>query len=107
MKEYTYSETEYFVLQHLYYSMGVNRMKWYEFKELMVPSLKREIGNIIHEFQIIPITRGHSPINRDDKYNSHDIDTVIRKIKEKFEIFGHYEGYSEINDSIRRYSWSH
>ena len=65
----------------------------------MVPSLERAIQNIIHEFVIIPF-------NRDDKYNSHDIDTIIRKIKEKFEIFGHYEGYSEINDSIRRYSWS-
>ncbi len=41
MKTYTYSETEYFVLQHLYYAMGKNRMKWYEFKELMVPSLER------------------------------------------------------------------
>ena len=95
MKEYTYSETEYFVLQHLYYAMGKNRMKWYEFKELMVPSLEREIQNIIHEFVIIPF-------NRDDKYNSHDIDTIIRKIKEKFEIFGHYEGYSVINEYIKQ-----
>ena len=105
MIQYTYTEMENFVLQHLYYSMGTNRMAWHDYTELMVPSLKRKIGSIIHEFQIIPITRGHSPINRDDKYNSHDIDTIVRKIKEKFQIFGHYEGYSEVNDSIQRFSW--
>ena len=97
MKEYTYTETEYFILQHLYYSMGVNRMKWYEYRDLMIPSLKGEIMMVL-------LSRDCS---RDltSRYNSHDIDTVIRKIKEKFQIFGHYEGYSEVNDSIQRYSW--
>ena len=97
MKEYTYTETEYFILQHLYYSMGVNRMKWYEYRELMIPSLKEEIMMVLSS----------RDCSRDltSRYNSHDIDTVIRKIKEKFQIFGHYEGYSEVNDSIQRYSW--
>jgi hypothetical protein len=94
MKEYTYTETEYFILQHLYYSMGVNRMKWYEYRELMIPSLKEEIM----------LALAHSK-DLTSRYNSHDIDTVIRKIKEEFQIFGHYEGYSEVNDSIQRYSW--
>lgn len=94
MKEYTYTETEYFILQHLYYSMGVNRMKWYEYRELMIPSLKEEIM----------LALAHSK-DLTSRYNSHDIDTVIRKIKEKFQIFGHYEGYSEVNDSIQRFSW--
>ena len=95
MKEYTYTDTEYFILQHLYYAMGKNRMKWFEYRELMIPSLKEEIM----------LALAHSK-DLTSRYNSQDIDTAIRKIKEKFEIFGHYEGYSEINDSIQRYSWS-
>jgi hypothetical protein len=98
MKKYTYTETEYFVLQHLYYSMGVNRMKWHDYRELMIPSLKEEI--------MLALSFRDCSRDLTSRYNSHDIDTVIRKIKEKFEIFGHYEGYSEINDSIQRYSWS-
>mgnify|MGYP003130621528 CR=1 FL=1 len=97
MKEYTYTETEYFILKNLYYSMGVNRMTWHDYRELMIPSLKAEIEHIIHEFQIIPIKRGYSVINRADKYNSQDIDTIIRKIKEKFEIFG-VHGVVEYNE---------
>lgn len=91
MKEYTYTETEYFILQHLYYAMGKNRMKWFEFKELMVPSLKKEI--------MLALANSKDLIS---SYNSHDIDTVIRKIKEKFEIFGHYEGYNVIKEYIKQ-----
>ena len=111
MKEYTYTETEYFILQHLYYSMGVNRMKWYEYRELMIPSLKEEIMVVLgNSKNLNPHYGGESEVLwikecQMSKYNSHDIDTVIRKIKEKFQIFGHYEGYSEVNDSIQRYSW--
>ena len=75
--------------------MGVNRMKWYEYRELMIPSLKEEIM-VALENRVVPMG---------GQYNSNDIDMVIRKIKEKFQIFGHYEGYSEVIDSIQRYSW--
>jgi len=94
MIQYTYTEMENFVLQHLYYSMGTNRMVWHDYTELMVPSLKGEI--------MVALVSSKDLMS---EYNSHDIDTVIRKIKEKFQIFGHYEGYSEVNDSIQRYSW--
>ncbi len=92
MKTYTYLETEYFVLQHLYYAMGKNRMKWYEYRHLMMPSLRKEIKNVIGQF----VDLGQST------YNSYDIDTVIRKIKEMYEMFGQYEGYSVINEYIKQ-----
>jgi hypothetical protein len=102
MKEYAYTETEYFILQHLYYSMGVNRMKWHDYKALMIPSIKRKVRLILKDITR-SIRKGKDLTQI--KYNSYDIDTVIREIKEKFEIFGHYEGYSEVIDSIQRYSW--
>lgn len=91
MKEYTYTETEYFILQHLYYAMGKNRMKWFEYRELMIPSLKEEIMLALADSKDLT-----------SRYNSHDIDTAIRKIKDKFEIFGHYEGHSVIKEYIKQ-----
>ena len=104
MKTYTYSETEYFVLQHLYYAMGKNRMKWYEYKELMIPSLKKEIMLALAHSKDLTSKQYRTVAERINlcRYNSHDIDTVIRKIKEKFEIFGHYEGYRIINEYIKQ-----
>jgi len=99
MKEYTYSETEYFVLQHLYYAMGKNRMNWYEYKALMIPSIKRKVRLILKDITR-SIRKGKDLTQI--KYNSYDIDTAIRKIKEKFEIFGHYEGYSVIKEYIKQ-----
>ena len=94
MIQYTYTKMESFVIQHLYYSMGVNRMKWYEYNNLMAPSLKREIG------LIIPIKDGY---NKQDLYNRKDIDAIIREMKEKYQLFGHYEGSKKIYDSILDY----
>ena len=91
MKEYTYTETEYYILQNLYYSMGFNRMRWHDYRELMIPSLKEEIKSITGY--------NHGPLTK--HYNSREIAGVIRQMKDKFDIFGDYEGFSAVYDSIR------
>tara|TARA_R100001594_G_scaffold78597_1_gene113190 strand:+ start:4778 stop:5149 length:372 start_codon:yes stop_codon:yes gene_type:complete len=92
MKEqiYTYTETEYFILQNLYYSMGVNRMKWYEYRELMIPSLKDEI--------MVALANCAGSVVGD--YNNQDIAKVLSEIKGKFDIFGEYEGDSTTYGSL-------
>jgi hypothetical protein len=92
MKKYTFFELESLIVTNLYYSMGVNRMKWYDYDNLVVPGIKREIRSIIHELQIIPIKKGYSPINRDDKYDDRDMNIIIKNMKDKYEMFGNYEG---------------
>lgn len=99
MKEYTYTDTEYFILQHLYYAMGKNRMNWYEYKALMIPSIKRKVRLILKDITR-SIRKGKDLTQI--KYNSYDIDTVIREIKERYEMFGHYEGHSVINEYIKQ-----
>jgi hypothetical protein len=92
--EVTYRSSEYFILQHLYYSMGSNRMKWYEYKELIIPSLKKVILLALNKQRL-----GTLPI-KECKYNWHDIDEVIREIKERYQIFGNYEGSDMVFDSF-------
>ena len=99
IKTYTYSQIEYFILQHLYYAMGKNRMNWYEYKALMIPSIKRKVRLILKD--ITRSIRKGKDITQ-IKYNSYDIDAVIRDIKERYEIFGNYEGYSVIKEYIRQ-----
>ena len=89
---YTYSEIEKFILEHLYYSMGVNRMVWYDYKTLLIPQLKKQIKNIIKGFEWVGGEEG--------KYSQMDIDHILRGIKEDHQLFGDYEGFSATVEAI-------
>lgn len=104
MNTYKYEDVQYFILQHLYYSMGVNRMEHYEYRQLMVPTLQRKIRIKIMERNRSFYDRSNANY-RNIKYNSYDIDHVIKDIKSRYGIFGSYEGYNKVNDSIQLFSW--
>ena len=91
-ERYTYTQIEEFILEHLYYSMGVERMVWSDYKYLIVPQLKKQIKNITLGFEWVGEEEG--------KYNKMDIDHVLREIKEDFELFGDYEGFSATMKAI-------
>tara|TARA_E500000305_G_C3992323_1_gene222663 strand:- start:399 stop:734 length:336 start_codon:yes stop_codon:yes gene_type:complete len=101
MKEqtYTYKEIEKFILEHLYYSMGVNRMVWYDYKTLLIPQLKKQIKNIIKGFEWVG-DEGGPVCDFAFKYNQMDIDHILRGIKENHQLFGDYEGYSATVEAI-------
>ena len=103
----SYRRIEYFILQHLYYSMGPNRMKWYEYNSLVVPRLKEIIKRIAESRHTLFSDRNHTTFQDSTEYTVYDIDAIIKEIKEKYEMFGHYQGYDRVFDSVQQYSWSH
>ncbi len=90
---YTYNVIEEFILIHLYYSMGVNRMSWYDYKTLLVPQLKKKIKNIV-KFEWIGQEEG--------MYTQIDIDHILREIKGDNKLFGDYKGMSQTYNAINR-----
>lgn len=79
-------------------------MEHYEYRQLMVPTLKRKIRMQIQERNKSFYDRSNANYT-DIKYNSYDIDCVIKDIKSRYGIFGSYEGYSKVSDSIQLFSW--
>ena len=79
----TYDELEDFILSRLYYSMGVNRMVWYDYWNLLVPQLKIDIKNSA-ESMFWVVTEEHI-------YSVHDIYEIIKDIKTQYKLFGTYK----------------
>lgn len=105
MNTYKYEDVQYFILQHLYYSMGPNRMKYYEYNSLVVPRLKKIIKRIAESRHNLFSDRNHTTFQDSTEYTVYDIDAIIENIQEKYEMFGHYEGYDRVFDSVQQYSW--
>lgn len=100
MKKYTSTEVEEFVISHLYYSIGTNRMVWYDYKTLIVPQLIKKIKRIA--IQSIVTANPSKPkatsiILNEWIYTTGDIDTILKVIKETYQLFGHYYG-DEVRD---------
>ena len=79
----TYDELEYFILTHLYYSMGVNRMVLYDYRTLLVPQLKIDIKNSIKGMFLVGTEEGI--------YSVYDIYEIIKDIKTAYKLFGTYK----------------
>jgi len=106
IQEYTYNEIESFVLSNLYYSMGVDRIKYYEYNSLLVPRLKETIKRVAESRHLLFSDRNHTTFQDSSEYTSYDIDAIIKMIKRKYEMFGDYEGYKKIVDGIKMFSFS-
>jgi len=87
MKNYTSTEVEEFVVSHLYYSMGINRMVWHDYKTLIVPQLKEFFHETYISFEF-----ENEGGYLDGNFHKKTIDILIRVTKEKFQLFGHYNG---------------
>ena len=86
MKKYTETNIEEFVISHLYYSMGTNRMNYYDYKTLIVPQLKEFFHETYRSFKF----ENEGGYNSDGNFHKETIDILIRVAKEKFQLFGHY-----------------
>ncbi len=82
MKQYTSTEVEEFVITHLYYSMGADRMVYYDYETLIIPQLRKKIKRIVIQEKMDDLIL----------YTAGDIDTIVRVIKETYQLFGHYNG---------------
>ena len=67
------------VLTHLYYSMGINRMVYYDYERLIVPQLKEFISETLKSFETKP--EGDLP--------KRTINFIVNEAKEQFQLFGH------------------
>ena len=87
MKKYTSTKVEEIVISHLYYSMGTNRMVYYDYKTLIVPQLKEFFNETYRSFEF-----ENEGGYLDGNFHKKTIDILIRVAKEKFQLFGHYNG---------------
>jgi len=79
----TYDELEEFILTHLYYSMGVSRMTWSDYKALLIPQLKPDIKKS---------TKGMFWVGTEEGiYSVYDIYEIIKDIKTQYKLFGTYK----------------
>lgn len=101
MKKYTYQEIMIIIIGVLHESMyGVgNGMAWNDYKQLMIPSLKRKLRKVIQK-KNREIGRSNILIDYNE-YNSYDIDYAIKHFKGTYEVFGQYQGYSRYFYSVQ------
>tara|TARA_R110000851_G_scaffold1038_1_gene3620 strand:+ start:993 stop:1358 length:366 start_codon:yes stop_codon:yes gene_type:complete len=88
MQNYTSTEVEEFVVSHLYYSMGINRMVWHDYKTLIVPQLKKFFIETYRTFEF----ENEGGFNISGNFDKKAVVILIRATKEKFQLFGHYNG---------------
>ena len=67
------------VLSQLYYSMGINRMVYYDYEKLIVPQLKEFIGETLKSCDVKP--EGDLP--------KRTINFIVNEAKGQFQLFGH------------------
>lgn len=88
MKQYTSTEVEEFVITHLYYSMGADRMVYYDYLTLIIPQLKEFFNETYRSIEFLD----EGGYNSDGHFHKKTVDILIRITKEKFQLFGHYNG---------------
>ncbi len=74
------------VVKHLYYSMGNNRMVWYDYMKLIVPQLKEFFNKTYRTFEF-----ENDGGYLDGNYHKTTVEILIRKAKSEFQLFGHYK----------------